>query len=99
MSVQSTYHPLDPLTPAELQQCVKIVRQATGIVASPPTTARLHFKGIQLLEPSKAVLAPYLDEWHAAVAGGDKPRRLPRQANVLVGHKSKSTAEWYGEIL
>jgi Cu2+-containing amine oxidase len=97
MKSQATYHPLDPLSAQELQECVNIVRRTNGISAAVSGQARLHFKGIGLLEPFKSVLAPYLDEWHAAVESGNTPSRLPRQAHVLFGRKEQGDTQWFGK--
>jgi Cu2+-containing amine oxidase len=92
------YHPLDPLSPTELEECVQLIRDDTQIHGQRPDGARLWFKGIQLIEPPKAVLAPYLDEWHEAAEQDVEPRRLPRQADILVGIKHKGGADWLGEV-
>jgi Cu2+-containing amine oxidase len=96
-SVQACDHPLDPLSAAELQECVNIVRQDIPL-GDTADTPRLWFKGLQLIEPSKRVLAPYLDKWHAAVEHGERMTPLPRQASVLFGVKQSGHTEWFGKL-
>lgn len=96
-SVPSYDHPLDPLSAAELQECVNIVRQDIPL-GDTADTPRLWFKGLQLIEPSKQVLAPHLDKWHAAVEHGERMTPLPRQASVLFGVKQGGHTEWFGKL-
>ena len=93
------HHPLDPLSSTEIQECVDIIFKDTKLKEGDTNGTRLWFKGIQLREPPKKVLAPYLDEWHAAIDEGRTPSSLPRQANILVGIKFTNEAKWYGKTI
>lgn len=88
------YHPLNPLSAAELSQITAFVNET--VLAGTSKMSRTWFKAVQLREPPKAVLAPWLDALHDS--RGQMPlERLPRIAEVLVGIKSDGSCLWYGE--
>lgn len=90
-------HPLDPLSAGELSEAVRTVRSHFETQRT-QQDFRLWFKGIQLIEPPKKVLSPYLDRL-AQSAAGHAPalERPPRRLNVTVGVKSTAKAKWFGE--
>jgi len=68
---QSTSHPLDPLTPTEVQQCSQIIQK------SQPTSTGWNFIWITLTEPEKQTFFPLLhrpNEWS----------RIPRRCFLVV---------------
>ncbi|KAK6911066.1 hypothetical protein L486_05318 [Kwoniella mangroviensis CBS 10435] len=77
------YHPLDPLTASEIARSVDAIRHTAN-------GARLWFKSIQLVEPPKAILVPWLDEY----AAGEAVSRLDRTAEILVGRRHSKGADW-----
>src|SRR5271156_4015523 len=52
---ETSVHPLDPLTAAEITTAVVALRAAY------PPESPIHFKAVTLDEPAKALLIPYLD--------------------------------------
>ncbi|CAK9783439.1 hypothetical protein CC85DRAFT_282174 [Cutaneotrichosporon oleaginosum] len=94
MSVPAPLHPLDPLSPAEIAACVSAVK--AKVKENEHGEHRLWFKSIQLIEPPKKLLAPWLDQWHAAGRGHRNILpRLPRNAVVLMGVKRPKSTTWY----
>ena len=96
----STPHPLDPLSPAEIASAVEAIR-AHAAQYSEEASPRVWFKTIGLLEPPKAVLAPYLDAWHEARGRGAsiEATAAPRKAEAIVGVKNETSRTWYGEYI
>lgn len=90
------YHPLNPISGQEIASAVAAIKQ--HLLAGKPD-ARLWFKTIQLIEPPKAELAPWLDQWHAAPnrVARDALAPLSRRAEATVGVKSPGKTTWYGE--
>lgn len=68
----SKEHPLGPLVAAE------ITRSASLIKSSWPAETEFQFKTINLLEPEKSVLLP----WLQAERKGEEPAALPRKSFV-----------------
>ncbi|KAK3313252.1 copper amine oxidase [Apodospora peruviana] len=66
-------HPLGPITAAEITQSSGLIK------AFWPEGTDCHFKGITLLEPTKAELAPYL----AAERAGQTPFPIDRRSFVI----------------
>lgn len=91
------YHPLDPINAAEIAGAVYAIK--SYIAQNEKSNGyRLWFKSIQLIDPPKKVLAPYLDAWHEARSRGQTVDKLPRRAEALLGVKRKDgTCTWYGE--
>jgi Cu2+-containing amine oxidase len=90
------YHPLNPLNGHEISAAVTAIKQHLG---GRHKNGRIWFKAIQLIEPPKAQLAPWLDEWHAAPnpAARDALKPLSRRAEASVGMKHADGTNWYGE--
>lgn len=89
---KATPHPLDPLSPAEIASAVKAIKSDA---AAKDGEHKLWFKSIQLVEPPKAELAPWLDAWHEGKAGAPPARR----AAALLGVRTGTSTTWYGEYL
>jgi primary-amine oxidase len=71
-------HPLAPLTPSD-------VNAASAIIKHHETGRAIHFKNIELLEPPKKQLRPYLrQERQAAIRS---PSQLPRRVSILYYHR------------
>lgn len=77
----SQKHPLIPLSVAETNLARDVVR------AAHPSSV-LKFRVIYLEEPSKAVLAPWLDLYHEGRITSATPK-VPRQARVHFDEASK----------
>ncbi|WOO78822.1 Copper amine oxidase 1 [Vanrija pseudolonga] len=89
------YHPLDPINAAEIAGAVYAIKSYIA-QNEKSNDYRLWFKSIQLVDPPKKVLAPYLDAWHEARARGQTVDKLPRRAEALLGVKRKDgTCAWY----
>lgn len=84
-------HPLDPISASEIASAVHAIR-AHAKPSLQEEGSRLWFKSVQLLDPPKKALAPYLDRWHAGEVHGDE---FERRADLLVGHKSSQETTWY----
>lgn len=81
-------HPLDPLTPAE-------INAASAIVKQHETGKDVHFKNIELLEPTKRQLRPYLRaERHGAPIGSSQ---LGRRVSALYYHRG--TADLFRAVV
>lgn len=91
-SKSSKSHPLDPVSASEIAAAVKAIK---AHAASTDGEHKLWFKSIQLVEPPKAELAPWLDAWHEGKAGPPPARR----AVALLGVRTGSSTTWYGEKL
>ncbi|OCF40041.1 hypothetical protein I317_06179 [Kwoniella heveanensis CBS 569] len=78
-----TTHPLDPLSASEIATAVQFLKQSKS-------NEKLWFKAIQLVEPPKAVLAPWLD----AFAQGRNVEKPPRVAEITYGVRSETGALW-----
>lgn len=92
----NSYHPLDPLSAPEIASAVAAIKAYAAKEAA-GAEHRVWFKSIQLIEPPKKILAPYLDKWHKAKATGGTVDRLPRRAESLLGIKTQDSCKWYGE--
>ncbi|BEI82479.1 hypothetical protein CcaverHIS002_0303470 [Cutaneotrichosporon cavernicola] len=93
MSLPAPAHPLDPLSPAEIAAAVVAVK--ARVDETEKGEHRTWFKSIQLVEPPKKLLAPWLDQWHAAGRGHRNILpRLPRRAVVLMGIKRPHSTTW-----
>lgn len=89
-------HPLDPLSPAEIQAAVHAIKAKVKDTES--GEHKVWFKSIALVEPPKKLLAPWLDQWHNAGRGHRNVLpRLPRRAMSLLGIKRPTSTTWYGE--
>lgn len=96
MSLPTAHHPLDPVSPAEIQAVVGAIKQKVKEIES--GEYKLWFKSIQLVDPPKKILAPWLDQWHNAGKGHRNILpRLPRRAVTLVGVKRPHSTTWHGE--
>ncbi|WWC88939.1 uncharacterized protein L201_003854 [Kwoniella dendrophila CBS 6074] len=78
------YHPLDPLSASEIARSVAAIRQDNQ-------DKRLWYKSIQLIDPPKAILAPWLDD----LAEGKPVDKLPRIAEALLGRRHANGADWF----
>ncbi|EJT47730.1 hypothetical protein A1Q1_03416 [Trichosporon asahii var. asahii CBS 2479] len=83
------YHPLDPLSKDEVRAATHAIKQYVD--AQEKGEHRFWFKSIQLIDPPKTVLAPWLDRWHQ----GLPVQRLPRRAECLAGVKRPDSTSWY----
>jgi len=92
------YHPLNPINGQEIASAVAAIKQH---LLAGKKDARIWFKAIQLTEPPKAILAPWLDKWHAAPnrVARDALPALPRRAEASVGVKTPNGTTWYGKYL
>jgi primary-amine oxidase len=73
-------HPLDPLTPSEIDA-------ASAIIKHREAGKNAHFKNIELLEPPKKQLRPYLrGERH----GATRSSQLARRVSILYYHRGTS---------
>ena len=88
-------HPLDPLSPAEISLAVEAIK--SHIAKERSGVYRIWYKTIGLVETPKAILAPYLDRWHAAKETGEDIEILDRKAEAIVGVKQDGQCTWYGE--
>ncbi|WVQ80952.1 hypothetical protein IAT38_003059 [Cryptococcus sp. DSM 104549] len=79
-------HPLDPLSESEITLAAQVLRE--DIQKTPST--RVWFKSIQLREPPKKELVPWLDAWHAGKAG----EPLARKALAMVGARGPNGTTW-----
>lgn len=93
-----TPHPLDPLSQGEISAAVEAIKAHIASQRS-DEGYRVWYKSIQLLDAPKAILAPYLDKWHAATESGETIEELDRKAEAIVGVKAKGECSWYGELL
>ncbi|KAK4687181.1 primary-amine oxidase, partial [Tremellales sp. Uapishka_1] len=92
----SIIHPLDPLSAAEIARVVTAIRASIPVEDNDPKF-RLWFKAVQLLEPPKKTLAPYLDaraeNTHLALP------QIARKADALVGIKRSGEAKWFEFVI
>ena len=94
---QSSDHPLDPLSPAEIEATVAAIRRFFESEVE-VAKQRLWFKSTQLIDPDKKTLSPFLDEWNLKHAKGERMEDdLPRRSDSLVGVKSSDGCIWYGK--
>jgi primary-amine oxidase len=70
---ESSVHPLDPLSPAEITSATAILRSVY------PAGSPIHFKAVTLDEPAKHLVLPYLDAEHK----GSALPIVPRTAYIL----------------
>ncbi|RDW84762.1 amine oxidase-7 [Coleophoma cylindrospora] len=77
LSSAASSHPLDPLTPAE-------IRQVSSLLKAYSPDKSLHFKYINILEPPKKQLRPYLRAERNAFTKHPLPSRL---ASALYYHR------------
>jgi primary-amine oxidase len=89
-------HPLDPLSAAEIASAVSAIKKHVGAQQN-SGEHRVWFKSIQLVEPAKKTLAPYLDRWHEASISGEFLEPLPRRAEALLGVKRDGQTKWLGK--
>lgn len=90
LGVDHVPHPLDPLSAAEIAAAVGAIKSHA---AANDGQHKLWFKSIQLVEPPKAQLAPWLDAFHEGKAGPTPARR----AVSLLGVRSGNSTRWFGE--